>query len=179
MVKLFIKKDVKYCVGFIITISLWVFIRAGELSGFSLLNPLLLISLSYIAMIIDIKTKRVPNKLVLVMTAVWFFMMVASLLIDIKSGVTSLIDSMYGFLTGGGLFLLVYVISRKGLGGGDVKFMAAAGLYLGFAGTIPAILYGTMIAAITGLILVMLKKIDRKATMPLVPFLFIGIILTL
>jgi len=177
MVKFFIKKDVLYYAGFIITISLWVFIRAGELSGFSLTNSLLLITLSYIAMIIDIKTKRVPNKLVLVMTAGWVFMMVVLLLLDIESGVTSLIDSMYGLLTGGGLFLLVYLISRKGLGGGDVKFMAAAGLYLGFTGTIPAILYGTVIAAITGLVLVMLKKIGRKDTMPLIPFLFIGIIL--
>jgi prepilin signal peptidase PulO-like enzyme (type II secretory pathway) len=64
------------------------------------------------------------------------------------------------------------------LGGGDVKFMSVAGLYLGFSGTIPVILFGTVIAALTGLVLILLKKINRKDSIPLAPFLFIGIIIT-
>jgi len=175
--KFFKQKGVIYCIGFMIVISVRVFIRAGELSAFSLLNSILLISLSYVAMIFDIKTKRIPNMLVLVMAAGWLILMTVFLIFDMESGIHSVMDSIYGSLTGGGLFLLVYLISRKGLGGGDVKFMAAAGLYLGFASTIPAILYGTVIAAVTGLVLVMLKKINRKDTIPLVPFLFIGIII--
>ena len=165
-----------HCAGIIIMLT-WFAAFAGELSAFSLLWSALLAVFSYIAMVFDIKTKKIPNMLVLVMTAGWLFLMILSIFIDVESGVKSLMDSMYGALTGGGLFLLVYLISRKGLGGGDVKFMAAAGLYLGFAGTIPAILYGTVIAALTGLTLVMLKKINRKDTIPLVPFLFIGIII--
>jgi len=98
--------------------------------------------------------------------------------IDTENGIRLLADSMYGLLIGGGIFLLVYLISRKGLGGGDVKFMAAAGLYLGFAETLPVILYGTVIAAFVGLVLIFIKKIGRKDTMPLVPFLFAGIIIT-
>ena len=75
--------------------------------------------------------------------------------------------------------MLIYIISRNGLGGGDVKFMAVAGLYLGFSGTVPAILYGTLLAAFTGLVLIVLKKLGRKDTMPLVPFLFVGIMITI
>ena len=38
-----------------------------------------------------------------------------------------------GLFCGGVLFLLVYRLTKKrGLGGGDVKLMAAAGLYLGW-----------------------------------------------
>ena len=59
------------------------------------------------------------------------------------------------------------------LGGGDVKFVAAAGLFLGFARIIPATLYGTILAALTGLALIALKKIGRKDKMPLAPFLYI------
>jgi len=171
------QKGLLYCTGFVIIISVWFFVRAGESSAYSILNSLLLISLSYIAMLFDIKTKRVPNKLVLIMAAGWLLPAVILLFIDTENSLSLLMDSIYGFLTGGGLFLLVYLISRKGLGGGDVKFMAAAGLYLGFAGTIPAILYGTLTAALTGGVLILLKKIKRKDTIPLVPFLFIGIII--
>jgi len=168
-----------YFTGFIIILLLWLILSAGKLSPFYLIRSALLIILSYIAMVFDINTKRIPNALVLTMIAGWLMIMIPMIFIDTENGVMILTDSLYGLLAGGGLFLLVYVLSRKGLGGGDVKFMAAAGLYLGFAGTVPAILYGTVIAAIVGLILILLKKIKRKDTMPLAPFLFAGIMITI
>jgi prepilin signal peptidase PulO-like enzyme (type II secretory pathway) len=129
-------------------------------------------------MVIDIKTKHIPNILVLAMIAGWLLVIMPMVFIDTENGISLLVDSIYGLLMGGGLFLLVYLLSRKGLGGGDVKFMSAAGLYLGFSGTIPVILFGTILAALTGLVLIMLKKINRKDSIPLAPFLFIGIIIT-
>jgi len=117
--------------------------------------------------------------LVIIMLFGWLMLIVPMIFHDTENGLRLLADSIYGLLIGGGLFLLVYIISRKGLGGGDVKFMAVAGLYLGFAGTVPSILYGTVLAAITGLILIALKRIGRKDTMPLVPFLFAGIMITM
>jgi len=142
------------------------------------MNILLLLILSFIAAVYDFKTRKIPNILVLVMITGWLLLTSITLLFDTQKGLTGLLDSLYGLLIGGGLFMLVYLISRKGLGGGDVKFMAAAGLYLGLAETVPAILYGTILAAITGFVLILLKKIGRKDSMPLVPFLFIGILIT-
>ena len=167
-----------YCACFLIIKLVWLLVIAAGLSAFSLLSSALLIILSYAAMVFDIDKKRIPNALILTMIAGWLLLIVPMIFFDTESGIIQLKDSLYGLLTGGGLFLLVYLLSRKGLGGGDVKFMAAAGLYLGFAGTIPAILYGTVLAAIVGLILILLKKIDRKDTMPLAPFLFVGIMIT-
>ena len=172
------RKAALYSAGLVIIMSAWLVMYAGELSDFSLIRSVLLIVLSYIAMVFDISTKRIPNTLVLVMIAGWLVLMIPIIFMDTDNGVRLLADSIYGLLIGGGLFLLVYLLSRKGLGGGDVKFMAAVGLYLGFAKTIPAILYGTVLAAITGLILILLKKIERKDAIPLVPFLFVGIMIT-
>ena len=166
------------CAGLLIILSVWVIMFAGALSAFSLFRTSLLIILSYIAMVIDIKTKHIPNILILVMIAGWLLLIIPMLFFDTENGIMVLVDSIYGLLLGGGLFLLVYLLSRKGLGGGDVKFMSAAGLYLGFSGTIPVILFGTVIAALTGLVLILLKKINRKDSIPLAPFLFIGILIT-
>jgi len=171
------QKITLYCAGLMLIIPVWILLRADGSSILSVLNSVLLISLSYIAMIYDIKTKKIPNILVLIMAAGWLLLAAAVLITDTENGSKLLMDSMLGFLSGGGLFFMVYLVSRKGLGGGDVKFMAAAGLYLGFAGAIPAILYGTLAAALTGMILITLKKINRKDKIPLVPFLFIGIII--
>jgi len=172
-------KVVLYVAGLLICIAIWLALKAGELSTFHILNFLMLIIFSYVAMITDINTKRIPNMLVSIMIFVWMLLIMSVLFVDAKSGVRLLMDSAIGFLLGGGVFLSVYLISRKGLGGGDVKFMAAAGLYLGFAEVLPAILYGTVLAAIVGLILILLKKIERKGKMPLAPFLFVGIMMTL
>jgi len=175
------KKDRKlalYCAGLFIIMSVWLVLRANELSALSLFKLTLLIILSYIAMIMDILTKKIPNKLVLVMFVLWLLLIMPMTLCDTETGIRMLTDSLLGLLTGGGLFLLVYLINRKSLGGGDVKFMAAVGLYLGFANTLPAILYGTVLAALFGLVLLLLKKIRSKDTMPLAPFMFVGIMIT-
>jgi len=180
-----VKMDLKnrkiaiYCIGFLIIMSVWLVVFADRSSAFSLVRSALLIILSYIAMVFDINTKRIPNTLVLVMIAGWLLILLPVVFFDTENGIVLLTDSLYGLLSGGGLFLLVYLISRKGLGGGDVKFMAAAGLYLGFSETIPAILYGTVLATIVGLTLILSKKIGRKDTMPLAPFLFVGIMITI
>ena len=171
-------KTIIYYTGLLIILPVWIIMFADTISVHSLLRTALLIIFGYIAMIIDINTKRIPNELILTMLAGWLLIIVPILFFDTENGIRVLIDSIYGLLLGGGLFLLVYLLSRKGLGGGDVKFMSAAGLYLGFSATIPAILFGTTIAALTGLVLILLKKITRKDSIPLAPFLFIGIVIT-
>jgi len=138
----------------------------------------LIIVFGYVAAVLDLKTKRIPNGLILAMLVAWVFTMTPMFFLDTGAAVGLLKDSALGFAIGGGLFLLVYMISRKGLGGGDVKFMAVAGLYLGFGGAIPVMLYGTVLAALTGLALILFKKIGRRDAIPLAPFLFAGILMT-
>ena len=139
----------------------------------------LIIIFGYIASVLDIKIKKIPNSLVLTMLAAWIFTVMPKMLLDIDAAFLLLTDAALGFAAGGGLFLLVYLISKGGLGGGDVKFMAAAGLYIGFAGAMSSMFYGTILAGLTGLALLLLKKIGRKDSMPLAPFLYIGILITI
>ncbi|MCL2820192.1 MAG: prepilin peptidase [Oscillospiraceae bacterium] len=167
-----------YCAGFVIVMCLWLIVYANNYSALLFLRFVLLIIFGYTAMVFDIRIRKIPNLLVLLMFIAWLLLLFPVMFYDIGFGLTMLTDSLLGMLTGGGLFFLVYVISRRGLGGGDVKFMAAAGLYLGFSETVPVIFYGTLLAAVTGIVLILLKKIKRKDTMPLAPFLFVGIMIT-
>jgi len=125
---------------------------------FMLLWFILIIVFGYAAAVFDIKARKIPNKLVLVMLGAWVLTMTPKLIVDTEIAVELLLDALLGFTVGGGLFLIVYIISRKGLGGGDVKFMAASGLYIGFSGTMTAMLCGTILAALTCLILILAKK---------------------
>ena len=165
-------------IGLPIIVAALLFVRLTRTEPFNLLLYELIIVFGYAAAILDLKTKRIPNSIVLAMFAAWVFTMTPMLFVDTGAAVALLKDSALGLAIGGGLFLLVYMISRKGLGGGDVKFMAVTGLYLGFGGILPVMFCGTVLAAITGLALIMLKKIGRKDAMPLAPFLYIGILIT-
>jgi Flp pilus assembly protein protease CpaA len=155
----------------------FLLIYAMQVDAFIILLCELVISFGYVAAVLDVKTKKIPNRLILAMFAAWVVAMTPKLFADIDTAIELLKDAALGLAVGGGLFLLVYVISRKGLGGGDVKFMAVAGLYIGFAGTLSAMLYGTILAGLTGLVLLLLKKIERKDAIPLSPFLYAGILI--
>ena len=176
-----IKKEWKFAffsAVFIIIMLIWLGVYAGKLTMFLVFRAVILSTFSFAAMLFDIRQRRIPNTLVLAMFTGWMLLILPELFLDTQAGLLLLADSMLGFLLGGGIFLSVYLLSRRGLGGGDVKFMAAAGLFLGFGATLPAILYGTVLAALSGLVLIALKKIKRKDTIPLAPFLLAGIMIT-
>ena len=137
-----------------------------------------LVVLGYAASVWDLREKRIPNGLIGLMAAAWVLIVTPFLFLQTDQGAACALDGALGFLLGGGLFLAVYLISRRGLGGGDVKFMAVSGLFLGLNGVLPAVLCGSILASLTGGALILGKRIHRKDSIPLVPFLYAGILLT-
>ena len=113
------------------------------------------------------------------MLGAWVLLLTPQLFFRTQQAIDWALNGGLGLLLGGAVFLTVYLISRKGLGGGDVKLMAVSGLYLGLDGVLPAMLYGSVLAAVAGLLLILGKKITPKDAIPLVPFLYIGMLLTL
>jgi leader peptidase (prepilin peptidase)/N-methyltransferase len=165
--------------GFLVIAAALFFARADKTDMFTLFLFELAAVFGYFASIFDLKTKKIPNKLIIIMICAWAVTMMPKIFLDTGSAVLILKEAGLGFLAGGGLFLFVYLVSRKGLGGGDVKFMAAAGLYMGFTGILSAMLYGSVLAALAGLVLLLLKKIEKKDPIPLAPFLYAGILMTI
>ena len=165
--------------GLPVVVTALLITHIGRTDAFILLFLGAIVIFGYVAAIYDAKTKRIPNRLVLAMLAAWVIIITPMLFLDTITAMASLVNSALGFAVSGGLFLLVYFISRKGLGGGDVKFMAVSGLYLGFDRALAAMLCGTVLAALSGLTLILLKKIARKDTIPLAPFLYIGMLIAL
>lgn len=150
-----------------------------RLELFPLLLREMILVFGYLAAVGDAREKLVPNRLILIMLAAWAIVLVPQLLMHLEQTIPILISSLLGALLGGLVFLSVYLLSRHGLGGGDVKFMTAAGLYLGISGVMPTMLVGSVLGAVTGVSLILMKKLERKGTIALVPFLYIGIVLTM
>jgi leader peptidase (prepilin peptidase)/N-methyltransferase len=81
---------------------------------------------------------------------------------------------MIGVLLGGGILLLLAVLSRGGMGGGDIKLAAMIGAFLGWQAVLLTIFLSTIGGAVVGISLILLKQKGRKESIPFGPFLALG-----
>ena len=60
----------------------------------------------------------------------------------------TVIEAGLGALVGGGVVLLVAIVSRGGMGGGDIKLMAMLGAALGWRGALIVLAFSQVVGAI-------------------------------
>lgn len=77
------------------------------------------------------------------------------------------------------IFLLIAVISRGGMGWGDVKLAAVIGLATGFPLILVAVLMAAILGGAVAIALLAVKKKGRKDTIPFGPFLSLAALITL
>ncbi len=127
--------------------------------------------------IIDLKSMTIPNGLVisLIVTGVLYS---ASRLIFPALFETGIVwyEPLIGFLAASLPLFLIAVLSKGGMGGGDIKLMAAAGIFLGWKGVLLALLSGSLVGAIVSIVLMIAGKKGRKDMIPFGPFLCMGIL---
>lgn len=83
-------------------------------------------------------------------------------------------NALLGIVLGGGLCLVIAILSRGGMGGGDIKFVAMIGAFLGWRGVCVTLFLGACSGALVGIGLLLLKKKGRKDPLPFGPFLALG-----
>ena len=76
------------------------------------------------------------------------------------------------------MFLLCLVIDGA-FGGGDIKLMAAAGLFLGWQNTLLAMFFGIVFGGMYGIYLLAAKKAGKKDHFAFGPFLCAGIVIAM
>jgi leader peptidase (prepilin peptidase)/N-methyltransferase len=115
-------------------------------------------------------------------TALW----IANRLFDFPppQPVLSFADAVLGAAVGSGLLWVVAegyfrLRGREGMGLGDVKMMAAVGVFLGLKRTLMTILAGSLLGSVIGILLISLSKKDRNYELPFGTFLGAGGLLVL
>ena len=71
--------------------------------------------------------------------------------------------------------LLISLVIRGAFGGGDIKLMAAAGLYLGWQLALAGAFIGMFVSGFYGIYLLVFKRADKKSKIKLAPFLAFGL----
>ena len=83
----------------------------------------------------------------------------------------AIINRLGGSLLAGGFLALVNLLSRGGVGWGDVKLFAASGLLIGAAPAITALLMGYVAAGLWYAVPLVRGRVGRKTQIPMAPFL--------
>lgn len=138
----------------------------------SAINSLILISLAIVAAGIDSRHKIIPDSL----TLPW--MIVGLLMGAFSGGIQGIFSRALGVLALGGLVFLIAMVSRGGMGGGDIKFMALVGSFLGVPGGLASFAIACITGAIAGVILMALGIKSRRDEIPFGPFISLGTIIT-
>lgn len=115
---------------------------------------------------IDMNTMEIPN-------GAHFWIAAFAVLSAVFVRDVSLLERAIGLVCVSVPFLLI-ALATRGIGGGDIKLMAVAGLLLGWQGVAVSALLGIVIGAAAGIIY---KARSGENKMPLGPFLAIGLVI--
>lgn len=117
--------------------------------------------------VVDFRVRRIPN-VVLIALLAW------GLAEALWVGQPGLVAAGLGLALGGGLFLLLALLRRGGMGAGDVKLAAVLGAILGFPAILPALLGGTLAGGLAAAFLLATRRAGRKDPMAYGPYLALG-----
>jgi leader peptidase (prepilin peptidase)/N-methyltransferase len=134
------------------------------------------ISVLVVVSFIDIDCQEIPNGLVLALMA-------AGLIGSVAGVGRGFLGGLYGLLAGGGPLFIVAIVSslmlkKEGMGGGDIKLMAAIGWCLGWRLTVVALILSIYIGGIISLLLLGFKIKSRGDYIPYGPFIAISTVIS-
>jgi leader peptidase (prepilin peptidase)/N-methyltransferase len=117
--------------------------------------------------VIDLRHQIIPD-------AITLPGVVAGIVASVATDRISWIQSVVGILLGGGLFVAVILLSRGGMGGGDLKLGAMLGAFLGWQALLVALFVAVMLGGVSAVALLVAGRVARKDAIPFGPFLAIG-----
>src|SRR5690606_16414482 len=136
-----------------------------------LITSLLLMSMLVIIFVSDITYMLIPNKVLLFFSPLFIIIRVLEPLDPCWSPVAG---TIIGFV----LIAIIILVSRGGMGAGDMKLFAVLGIVLGMKNVLLAFFLSCIIGSIFGIILLALKIINRKQPVPFGPYIVVATIIT-
>lgn len=155
----------EFITGALFAISFWKIGFEPELA-----IAILFMSLLVIITVSDIAYMLIPDKVLLPIGAL---LLVLRLFIPLDPWWDSLLGAGIGF----GILLLIAMVSKGGMGGGDIKLFFVIGLVLGVSGTLMTLFFASLIGSIAGIILLRIKDQGRKTPVPFGPSIALGAVI--
>lgn len=150
-----------------LTVILFILVLFKFSIGVPLIKYLLITSLLLAISFIDLKHFIIPNRLVLagLITGIVFIPLTREL---------TFLSAFYGFASAFGFLLVISIISRGGIGMGDIKLSAFIGIVLGWPLSLLAVIIAFCLAGLVGTFLIISHRRKGKDFIPFGPFLSAG-----
>jgi leader peptidase (prepilin peptidase) / N-methyltransferase len=116
---------------------------------------------------IDLRHQIIPDVITLPGIA-------AGVVASLATNRVSWLDSLIGVAVGGGIFLIIILVSGGGMGGGDMKLGAMLGAFLGWKLGLLALLLAVLAGGAVAVCLLLMGRKGRKEAIPFGPFLALG-----
>jgi leader peptidase (prepilin peptidase) / N-methyltransferase len=145
----------------------WVAARFGWSAAGA--GALILTGFLLVLALIDADTTLLPDDLTLPL--VWI-----GLLLNLRSTYAPLPEAVIGAVAGYLVLWCVYwgfklITGKEGMGYGDFKLLAALGAWFGWKMLLPIILMSSLVGAVVGVALMVLKRRGREIPIPFGPYL--------
>ncbi|MDZ5470808.1 prepilin peptidase (plasmid) [Bacillus sp. 31A1R] len=146
-----------------------LFATAPLIVGWSgeLFIALTLISLFIIIFVSDLTYMLIPDKILLVFTGIF---LIERFFFPLNPWWDSILGAVIGFST----LLFIAVISKGGMGGGDIKLFALVGFVVGMKTLALSFFLATLFGAIFGIIGLSFKLLKKGEPIPFGPFIAVG-----
>lgn len=119
--------------------------------------------------VIDLRTMLLPDNITLPLLWLGLGLGLAAVFTDLRSAV---IGAMAGYLSLWSVFHIFKLITGKeGMGYGDFKLLAALGAWLGWQSLPMIILLSSVVGALVGIAMILLRRIGREMPIPFGPYL--------
>ena len=175
----------RYAAVEVLTGFLFAFVYYKIGLGLELIKALIFISFLLVITFIDYDCQLILDKVLLPMGLIGILINLFFMHSDIIATVCSLpfplfvnsidwISQVIGFAVGGGLLFIIAMVSGGGMGGGDIKFAAVLGLWLGWQMNLLLLLLAFLMGGFVGIILIITRIKSRKDYVPFGPFIAIA-----
>ncbi|WP_396897500.1 prepilin peptidase [Niallia endozanthoxylica] len=146
-----------------------LFVSAPLVLGWTveLLVAWTLISLFMIIFVSDIAYMLIPDKILLVFAGIF---LIERIFIPLRPWWDSLLGAAIGFT----LLLIIAIVSKGGMGGGDIKLFALIGFVVGTKTMLLSFMLATFYGAFFGIIGLLFKLVKRGKPIPFGPFIAAG-----
>ena len=172
----FLKGKCRYCkssisplypFGELLTVVSIFFVYKNVGLSFELIPALLLTVLLVISVLTDIREQLILDIVTFPMLGL---LIISRLFIGTESFWYYLLGGAVGFL----LLLFLAIVSKGGMGGGDIKLYAAIGVTLGPLLTVISLILASFVGAIVGIFLLMTGKVKKGQPIAFGPSIFVG-----
>jgi len=124
---------------------------------------------------IDLRTHRLPREVTYVVMAIGAVLLSVAAIVDDQP--RRIYMAALGAVISVSVMSVLYVLSRGGLGDGDVRMSPLLGMYLGWLNpglALVGLLYGFILAALVSAMLMILGTANRRTAIAFGPFLALG-----